>query len=309
MVKNSIKALFQWILIFLIASICIFVMIRLMPGSPVKQLLTNYHLEHSDQNIQLLEQQWGLDKPLWQQYVQWIARFIQGDWGTSFITKLDIRDEFMKKLPTTFIIGFGGLLSSGIIAFFLGFMAAYKKNGFVDRFVRFLALFSQTIPNFILSIFVIYFFGVKLQIARFFTGNQAVGIAMAILFIVLYSVGRFALIVRHYFRSQMVTTHVIFAISCGFGKREVLLRHGWKPALYGLLASMLANFALIFGGSAVLEFAFGINGISYFLITSMKMKDYPVLQTYILFVFVWMSIIHFISQSLLRHLDIRSIAQ
>lgn len=91
----------------------------------------------------------------------------------------------------------------------------------------------------------------------------------------------------------------------GFPKRKVLRSYALKPVLCKLTAAVSASFAWVFGGSAILEFAFGIPGISYFLIDSMKARDYNVLQTYILVVVIWMFLVHLVLGLLLRALDAR----
>lgn len=100
-------------------------------------------------------------------------------------------------------------------------------------------------------------------------------------------------------------TYVKFAVSMGFPKRKVLRSYALKPVLCKLTAAVSASFAWVFGGSAILEFAFGIPGISYFLIDSMKARDYNVLQTYILVVVIWMFLVHLVLGLLLRALDAR----
>lgn len=81
--------------------------------------------------------------------------------------------------------------------------------------------------------------------------------------------------------------------------------HGWRPALYGLVSAMIARFAWVLGGSSVMEFIFTIPGISYFLVDSMKARDYMVLQTYILVLIIWMFFVHLILGLVLRILDVR----
>ncbi len=295
----------KWIMVFFIVSVIIFSVSRMVPGSPVERLLSAHQLPNTQENIEMMEKEWGLDKSPLEQYVYWISNFVKGDWGKSMETKRDIKDEFISKLPYSLIIGMGGIISSAIIAFFLGYLAALKDNGIFDKITRFLALFSLTIPNFILSVIIIYFVGVKFRMTNFFTGNGASSVFIATAVMSLYLVGNFSRIAKSHFREQMNETYIKFAISRGFKKETVLLKYGYKPVLYGLLSVVISNFAWVLGGSSVLEFAFGIPGISYFLISSLKANDYYVIQSYIMVIVIWMFFVHLIFNEILRALDVR----
>ncbi|MDY2737604.1 ABC transporter permease, partial [Intestinibacter sp.] len=209
------------------------------------------------------------------------------------------------KLPYSLTIGMGGVISSAFIAFFLGYLAALKDNGIADKITRFLSLFALTVPNFIISVIIIYFIGVKFKLTKFFTGDGRSSVIVATALISFYLVGRFSRIVKTHFREQINQSYIKFAISRGFKKELVLLKHGYKPVLYGLLSIVISNFAWVLGGSSVLEFAFGIPGISYFLINSLKANDYYVIQSYIMVIVIWMFFVHLIFNEVLRALDVR----
>ena len=117
--------------------------------------------------------------------------------------------------------------------------------------------------------------------------------------------GSLSRVVKKAFREEMSKSYVRFSVSRGFEKNRVLLTQAYKPVVCHLLSAITGSFATVFGGSTVLEFAFGIPGISFFLVNSMKNADYAVLQTYILVVVIWMCLIHVMFQILLYRLDVR----
>ena len=142
-----------------------------MPTSPVDHYLTGMSLPLTDENREIVTRSMGLDQPLLKQYTTWITGFLKGDWGKSLTSRLDIRTEFMAKMPYSFGIGLGGILLGAFFAYFLGFGAALHRNGFCDRFSSALSVFTQAVPGFIVAILIIYFFGVKLKAVKFFTGD------------------------------------------------------------------------------------------------------------------------------------------
>ena len=303
--KQTAAFLCRWALLFFLTSVLVFVLVRMMPVTPEEQWLTTYKLPHSEENLAYVREQMGLNKPLPVQYVRWITRFLSGDWGLSLVSRVDIRSQFVRKLPPSLSIGLLGTLLGAGTGLALGYGAAFRRRGVCDRLSSFLSVFSQSVPAFLLSLLIIHLLSVQLKAVRFFTGDGRYALLTAILLTALYAAGALSRVVRNACREEMDKTYVKFAVSMGFPKRKVLRSYALKPVLCKLTAAVSASFAWVFGGSAILEFAFGIPGISYFLIDSMKARDYNVLQTYILVVVIWMFLVHLVLGLLLRALDAR----
>lgn len=303
--KRASSFLVKWLLIFIVASVMIFGVVRLMPSTPVEQWLTSFNLPHTEENIEKVTKLMGLDRSLPEQYFAWMGNFLRGNWGQSLISHVAIKDIFMQKMPYSVSIGLGGLLLSAVLSFFLGYRAALHAGGLCDRLSSALAVFSQSIPSFITSVFIIYFLSVRLRVVKFFTGTVANAMVTAILVTALYQLGGLSRVVRNAFREEMTKSYVRFSISRGFSREYVLWRHASRPVLCTLIAAVIANFAWVFGGSTVLEFAFTIPGVSYFLVDSMKSSDYTVLQTYLLVIVIWMFMVHLVLNLALYALDVR----
>lgn len=301
--KKILLFIVKWLIIFWVASVVSFGVGRLMPGSPAQLLLQAYDLPETPENIEMIERQWGLDEPLIKQYGAWMKNFLRGDWGRSMISKLEIRKLFLKKLPYSLILGFGSILISSLFAFFMGFAAAIRPGGLADKLSRGLAVFAQTVPSSILAVLTIYLIGVKLKAVKFFTGGSTAGVVAATLFLSLYAMGGLARIVRIHFREQMGKPYIRFAIARGFESNYALLRYGSRPVLYGLVSVLIPKFGWILGGSSVMEFIFTIPGISYFLVDSIRLRDYYVIQSYIMVVVIWMFAINCISNLIMNVLD------
>ena len=306
MAKKIILFILKWAVIFFVVSVIAFLIPRLIPEDPVESLLESFQMVPTEENVRRISAAWGLDKPLYEQYWIWIKGFLRGDWGKSLITKQDIREEFVKKLPYSMAIGFGGLILAAPLSFLLGYGAAVKNSGICDRITRVLSLMAVSVPTFVLSVIIVYFFGVRFGLVNFFTGNGRWSLIFAILIMAFYTLGPTARIVKAQFREQMTRPYMTFAVARGFPKYRILLRHGFKPVLYGMLSVTISRFAYILGGSSVLEFSFGIPGISYFLVNSMHKSDFFVLQSYLMVVGIWMFVTHLVFNFILDLLDARS---
>ncbi|MDO4690301.1 MAG: ABC transporter permease [Fusobacterium sp.] len=286
------KYILKWLFLFLGITLLIFSIVRIMPFSPVEMLLQQYNLPFTEENKKMLIEQFGLNVNIFTQYIKWLINFLKGDFGQSFLTKMPIRDEMLRKLPYSFFIGFSSLLLAIVLSFILGYLSAIKENSLFDIFTRGLSIFNLTIPSFLWAILIIYYFGVKIKAIKFFTDGSFWGIVFSILILTLYQLGSLSRIVRQAFVRLKEESYVKFYVLRGFKMEYILLRHCYKPVLYSLFSASISRFSSVIGGSTVLEFAFAIPGISYFLINSIIARDYNVIQAYILFVFIWMFLVH-----------------
>ena len=302
-IKKPLFFITRWILVFLVISVLAFLCPRLLPETPVEHMLESYQLEPTQENIDIVTKAWGLDRPLPVQYGVWMINFMRGDWGHSLTNGADIRDQFARRMPYTLILGIGGLLLSSLAAFFVGFRAAMKENGFWDITTRFLSIMSITIPAFISCIVIVYFLGVKLKWIRFFTGNPAYCLVIAVFLMVLYQMGPISRVVKEHFRTQMSQSHVTFAVSRGFPLEYVLLRQCYKPVLIGLISITMSSIPSALGGGSLMEYAFGIPGISSLLISSLSSSDYNVLQVYLMIIVFVVFITHVLLDVVLSVLE------
>lgn len=303
--RKAFHFLTKWILIFLIASIVIFAVVRMMPTDPVEHYLFSMNLPLTDENIESITRMMRLDRPLLEQYCTWMLDFVQGNWGTTLVSRLDIREQFFQKAPYSIAIGFFGLLISAVSSFFLGYRAAVRRGGICDRLSSLLVILTQSVPSFIAAILVINLLSVKLKLMKFFTGSGLPAIISAILITAIYTMGTLTRVVKDAFCEEMTQSYVRFSISRGFSKEKVLFCHARRPVICRLISAIISNFATILGGSSVLEFAFTIPGISFFLISSMQKRDYNVMQSYVLFMVLWMFIVHLVLNIVLALLDVR----
>ncbi len=300
------KYLIKSILIFFIMSILIFIVVRMIPISPVEMLLEKYNLPLTEENKLFLMKEYGLNKSLISQYFLWMKELFRGNFGYSFVSKLSIRDELIRKLPYSLLIGMLSLIISIFFSFFLGFLSSIKENGFFDIFTRALSVFTLSFPSFIISIFIIYYLGVKLKIISFFSGGNFWSIFFSIFILVIYQSANLTRISKKAFTNLQKETYVKFYLIRGYKLGYVLLRHCYKPVLYSILSASLVKFSTVIGGSVVVEFAFAIPGISYFLINSIVARDYNVIQAYLVILFVWMFSVHLIIDFLLIFLKEKS---
>lgn len=288
-----LKQVIKWVLGFFVLSFLFFILVRTIPSDPVRRLLTTYQLPHTQANIDFLTKSFGLDRPLMTQYFYWISHFVQGDWGRSFMTGRDVRLEILKRVPLSLSLGFGGVLWGGMNAFFLGYLAALKPKGFWDKLSRALTLFVQSVPTFMLAVVLIYLISVRFQVAKVYS-NLGLSLFLGAFFVSLQTTGDLCRVMRGHFIQLSQTPYIRFARCRGFSQKRLLLTDGLKPALMALLSTMVGRFSWVIGGTAVVEFVFAIPGVSLFLVQSIGAKDYNIIQSYLLFILLWMGLVHLV---------------
>lgn len=273
-----------------------------MPISPVTLYLEHKQIPNTEENVRIVKREWGLDEPVTVQYGKWMGHFLRGDWGRSYLSKLDVREEMTRRMPYSLAVGMGGVVLSGILSFVAGFLASMKEGGFWDRFTRVVTVLTQSIPSFILAIVVIYVIGVKYKLVKIFTGSALPGVLIATCLVALYQFGSLSRIVCRHFRNTLEKTYIKAYITRGFSLPRILWRYGYHDSLYGLLAAMVAKFSWVLGGTAVVEFIFTIPGVSGFLVDSVAARDYTVIQSYIMVITLWMFFVHGIFNLWMRYL-------
>lgn len=282
-----------------------FLVVALMPADPVMIAIRAWNLPVDQATMEGLRAEWGLDRPIAERYVRWLAGFVSGDWGRSFRTGEPVLSEFMQRLPLSLGLGLSGLCLAALLAVPLGFEAALKPASFADRFSRTLAVAVQAVPAFWLGLILIWVLGVKLQIIRPFSGGWTIYVLAAFL-IALHSIGLLARVYRRDLIGQTAQPHFRTALAKGLTRRQALWRHCNRSGLYALLSAVRSEAGWAIGTTATLEVLFGLPGVSQFLVQSISARDYHVLLAYIMTVATWMLAMNASVEVAMHRLDPRA---
>jgi peptide/nickel transport system permease protein len=268
-----------------------FLVVAFMSSDPAMIAIRAWNLSPDPDTVAALRAEWGLDRPLPERYLRWVASFVSGGWGRSFRTGEPVLEEFVARLPVSLGLGLGGITLAALLAVPLGFAAALKPGGIADRGTRILAIAVQAVPAFWLGLVVIWLFGVQLQVIRPFSGGPAI-IVVACCLIALHSTGLLARVYRRDLIAQSVEPYFRTALAKGLARRQALWRHGHRGALYAMLSAVRSGTGWAIGTTATLEVLFGLPGVSQFLVASISARDYAVLLAYVMVVAAWMVVMN-----------------
>ncbi|GKV74852.1 ABC transporter permease [Pectobacterium brasiliense] len=261
-----------------------FVMLRIS-GDPMTSLLG---VETPPQVIEILRQQWGLDRPVTEQYFTYLGRIVTGDFGTSLRSGQDALAMIMEKLPATLRLMAASLVLALAVGIPLGIVAAHYHGRVVDRTVIGLAVLTHSIPTFLTGILLIQLFAVQLRILPSGGGATLAHMVMPALAIGLYNAGVIARFVRSSVLEVIGQRYILAARAKRVSEWGLIVRHVMPNAALPLLT--LFGFLLggMIGGSAVIEAVFAWPGVGLLLINSVAARDVAVVQAIVILITVAM---------------------
>jgi ABC-type dipeptide/oligopeptide/nickel transport system permease component len=267
-------------------SIVTFMLIHATPGSPFQPEAAN-NLRPED--IERIEKQYGLDKPLPVQYANYIWKGLQGDFGESYVRRTQkVGDIISRTFPISFHLGVMALTFAALGGVILGVLAAVNQNGPMDYFSVTLAVLFYSVPNFVLAILLILSFAFWIP---GWTGFEFFNIGGWqsprdwILPTIALGAGPLAIIAR-YTRSSMIdvirSDYVRTARAKGLAERKVIIKHVLKNALIPVVTLLGPLLAALATGSFFVEQVFAVPGMGKFFVESMRAKDQPMILAVVL---------------------------
>lgn len=275
MLRFILRRLLALVPILFGVSIIIFVMIRMVPGDPARQVLGP---EATGDQVALLRRQWRLDEPLPVQYAYWLQRAVQGDFGRSIVSRVPARAEIATRFPATLALTVTSMAVSIVLGLAFGVVAAVRHNTLLDRASMVVALLGVCTPSFWLGLMLMLLFSVRLGwLPPFGKG----GIEHLILPSLTLGTAASAIIAR-VTRSSMLEVlsedYVRTARAKGLNERVIVVRHALKNALIPIITILGLEFGGLLAGSVVTETIFAYPGVGLLLINSINNRDFPVVQ-------------------------------
>jgi ABC-type dipeptide/oligopeptide/nickel transport system permease component len=289
-----------------VLSLALFVLMRLTPGSPLQPIAPNAN-PLSPEAQEALAKEWGLDRPILEQYVVYLWKAVQLDFGTSYLFKNRTVSEILgPTIPVSLHLGLMALTIAVVGGVSLGVLAAYNRNGGFDYFCTLIAMIGVSIPNFVMALVFIIVFVLGLKVLPN-TGGWESPVDWIMPTLVL-SLGPLAIIAR-YTRSSMIeaigSDYVRTARAKGNSERRVMLYHVLKNALIPPLTIMGPLVAAVATGSPFVEIIFRVPGMGRYFIESVLARDYPVIMAVFLFYGVFLQIMNLVVDVLYGVVDPR----
>lgn len=284
-------------------SLLVFSMLHLVPGDPVKMMLSEF--QTNPEQLARLRSQLHFDESLPQQYGRFVWGAVQGDLGYSIRTKRPVTEEIRANLPATLQLALSGLAIAGVIGITLGTFAAVKQYSWLDAGSMFVALLGVSMPSFWLGYLLIFAFSLRLG---WFPATGGGDLKHLVLPAVTLGLGASAIIAR-LTRSSMLEVmrneYVTAARAKGLRESRVVIQHGLKNALIPVVTIFGLQFGQLLAGTVVVETVFGRPGIGRLIVDAILSKDFPLVQGIVLVVAASYVIVNLVVDMVYAFLDPR----
>ena len=275
-----LRRLVYMIPVFLLISLFVFFMVRLVPGDPAAIMLGQ---RATPENIAALREKLHLDAPIWVQYGTFLGNMLRGDLGDSLRQQRPVMDILSERLPATlFLVAYAGILSV-LLSAPLATLAALKRGTWVDQVVRLYVLLALAMPAYWIGMMLLQFFAVKAHIfpvagyGQGFFGHleslflPALSLALAVSSILIRSL-------RNSIIETMGADYVRTARAKGLAGRSVFTWHVLRNSAMATATILAVNLAFMVGGTVIIESIFAIPGIGSLIVKAIFDRDYPIIQ-------------------------------
>jgi peptide/nickel transport system permease protein len=265
-----------------------FLIIHAAPGDPVRTLTGDY--DAPPEVVEQLRKQFGLDKPLYVQYVTYIGSVLTGDFGKSLRTGRDVLAEILRVFPHTLLLALGAVVLAILIGIPLGMISAVRNNTRIDHISRILALLGISMPSFWLALVLLLFFSVYAGWFPLVGAGELENPKSLLhhLFLpALALAARDAAAISRLTRSGVLEIlrqdYIVTARAKGLAERSVIYKHALRNALIPIVTVISLDLGYTLGGTVVIEAVFSRPGLGSLIIQSIYSRDYPQLQGAIMF--------------------------
>lgn len=265
-------------------SLLAFALGLLSPGDPAEFALNQNGLDApTEAQLAVMREELGLNRPVYEQYLDWMAQVLQGNLGSSYISGRDILQELLLRLPVTAELAVLALALAAVVGIVAGVLCAVYKDSTLDRLLQFVTNIMLAVPGFWLALLMILLFSETL---RWLPTSGSGSLQHFVLPALAVSLSTAATVCR-YMRSSLLqefaAQYFTIARVRGLGKARLLFSYALPNALLPVIALLGNYFAGILGGSVIAESIFALPGISSMALEAIRLRDYPVLQAYVLF--------------------------
>lgn len=305
-----LSRLVQLVPVLLLASVAVFLLIRLIPGDPAHIIAG---ADATQEQIEAVRRQLGLDRPLPVQYAVWLGNVVRGDLGLTIIGDMPVTRMILTKLPVTIELTIGAMFFALLVALPLGILSAVRPNSFIAKGAFWWNSLAMAVPTFWLGILLVLTFGLQLRLlptsgyVPFFEDPLK---ALRFMILPALTLGTsISAVLARFTRAALVETlsqdYVRTARAKGLTERQVVLGHVLKNALIPVVTVLGMQFGAFMGGAVITESIFDYPGMGRMMLHAILSRDYTLLQGSILFIVAMFVVVNLVTDIVYTALDPR----
>ena len=300
--KRVLGRLLSMIPVLLGVMLLIFIMLRVVPGDPVSILLGEHY---SQETVERLTRAMNLDKPLFEQFVSYVAGALRGDLGVSYAMKRPVTELILRAFPYTLKLTVLALVFAWGIGLTTGIIAAITKNKAPDRIFMAFSLAGVSMPIFMAALILQYFLAYRLKLVPVTSNGSVVSMILPAIALGWNSAGSVARMTRSSLIDVMMSDYIDTARAKGLTRSAVIFRHALKNSMLPVITMMTLQLSSMLSGAVVTESVFAIPGIGRLATDAIQNRDMPLLQGTILFTTILVMLGNLLADLLYTVLDPR----
>ena len=290
MVRYILKRLLQLVVVLLGVTFLTFMITQATPSDAAEMKYVSMGMIPSTELLEKTREEMGLNDPVLIQYGRWLGNVLHGDLGESSKFGESVWTQMTRKLPMTLKLAGVSLIVVIVFSFPLGILSAVKKNKVADYMIRFLSFFGVSMPNFWLALLLMYIFAVRLGWFKVVSTNSVQGMILPVATLTIPMISSYARQIRAALLEELNANYVIGARARGIPERRIIWGHVLPNAILPIVTLLGLSVGHLLGGAAIIETIFSWQGIGNMVVEAIRVRDYPLIQGYV----IWMAIIYVI---------------
>ncbi|MEX2519235.1 MAG: ABC transporter permease [Paracoccaceae bacterium] len=272
------KRLLLTVLVVIVTSVVAFMLVHLSGDAAAAMAGEGA----TDADIAAVRATFGFDRPFYAQYLDWVGRLLQGDFGRSYYLRMDVRDVLAEHMPITATLGGLALGFAILLSVPLGVFAALWPNTMIDRFALWFAVAGQALPSFLFALGLMYLFGVHLRWLPISGSGGWLNYIMPAIALGYYATPAIMRLTRSGMMDVLQSDHVRTARAYGLSPWRVVIRHSLRHAIIPVVSLAAVQLGFMLGGSIVIETIFSLKGVGYLAWESIQRADIEIIQAILL---------------------------
>jgi len=285
MMGYVLKRLLATIPVFIGLSLIVFLIMAMIPGNPAQALLGAWA---TPENVARINQELGLNKPLYQQYFIWAGNILHGDFGRSYVLNRPVIDEVLERFGATLLLGGCALLISTVLGLLAGIFSAVRQFGWGDRLITLLVLLGISMPSFWIGLLMIMLFAVQLQwfpasgMYAIWDGGDALDLlhhlTLPAITLAIVATGVIARLTRTAMLEVLRQDFIRTARAKGLSERKVIYKHAFRMALVSVIPVIGIQAGFVLGGAVYIETVFQWPGLGAMMVKAVATRDLLLVQ-------------------------------
>jgi len=304
--KYALQRFLQLIPILFGITFLSFLLMYMAGSDAVTEMYSNRGVEVAQEIIDAKKVELGLNLPFFQQYVSWLWAMLHGNMGVSYVTGEPVLESFLRKLPATLLLTTASIVLTIVISIPLGIVAAIRHDKTEDLILRFFSFIGNALPNFFVGMLLMQLLGIQLRILPVISsGIDWQSAVMPTLTLAIAMSAKYLRQVRSTVLEELNKDYVLGAKARGVSYKVILWKNVLKASMLTIMTLLALSIGSLLGGTAIIESIFMWDGVGKLAVDAINMRDYPLIQAYVMWMAMIYVVVNLAADLLYHHLDPR----